>query len=35
MHFHSPSAGLYLLAGITVANAALIAFLGHRRSPKA
>jgi hypothetical protein len=35
MHFHSPSAGLYLLAGITVANAALIAFIGHRRAPKA
>ena len=34
-YFHSPSAGLYLLAGITVANAALIAFIGHRRAPKA
>lgn len=28
--FHSPSAGLYLLAGITVANAALIAFTARR-----
>jgi xanthine/uracil permease len=35
MHFHSPSAGLYLLAGITVANAALIAFIAHRRAPRA
>jgi hypothetical protein len=35
VHFQSPSAGLYLLAGITVANAALIAFIGHRRAPKA
>jgi xanthine/uracil permease len=34
-YFHSPSAGLYLLAGITVANAALIAFIGQRRAPRA
>jgi MFS family permease len=34
-YFHSPSAGLYLLAGITVANAGLIAFTGQRRAAKA
>jgi len=31
-YFHSPSAGLYLLAGITVANAGLIALTRDRRA---
>jgi MFS transporter, ACS family, inner membrane transport protein len=31
-YFHSQSAGLYLLAGITVANAGLIALTSHRRA---
>jgi MFS family permease len=31
-HFHSPSAGLYLLAALTVANALLIATLRPRRT---
>jgi MFS family permease len=30
-YFHSPSAGLYLLAGITVCNAGLIALMKNRR----
>ena len=31
-YFHSPSAGLYLLAGVTVLNAGLIAITGSRRT---
>ncbi|MGC1462923.1 MAG: MFS transporter [Terracidiphilus sp.] len=31
-HFHSQSAGLYLLAGITVVNAGLISLIRNRRS---
>ena len=31
-YFHSQSAGLYLLAGITVVNAGLIALIRNRRS---
>ena len=31
-HFHSPRAGLYVLAGLTVANAALIATVRRRRT---
>jgi MFS family permease len=34
-YFHSPSAGLYLLAGITVVNAGLIALIKIRRSRRA
>jgi len=33
-HFHSPRAGLYVLAGLTVANALLIAMMRPRRVPK-
>jgi MFS family permease len=33
-HFHSPRAGLYVLAGLTVVNAALIALMKDRRAGK-
>lgn len=33
-HFHSPRAGLYVLAGLTVVNAALIALMKERRAGK-
>jgi len=33
-HFHSPRAGLYVLAGLTVANAFLIAMMRPRRARK-
>lgn len=33
-HFHSPRAGLYVLAGLTVVNAALIALMKDRRAPR-
>jgi hypothetical protein len=37
VHFHSPHAGLYLLAGVTVLNAALIARIktGHETNQAA
>jgi nitrate/nitrite transporter NarK len=31
-HFHSPSAGLYVLAGLTVVNAVMIATLRQRKT---
>lgn len=31
-YFHSQSAGLYVMAGITVANAVLVAVTQHRRA---